>query len=426
MRKIILPFFLLFIPVSASADDLRLVDLANRLKEESIGISVVDLGSGKEIDSFRGDAPLIPASVQKVVLSGAALKALGPEYRFRTVFYGTQEKNGNVPLLGVQGGGDPDLTIEKLWMIVRELRQRGVRRIDTLLLDGTKTPDSKPQTGERAYEGPSGALSVNFNAVEVELCPGRDGRASIAKIDPVEVDTRKLFPAPLSFPAGQLKCSKSYRSVGNPLLYFQEIFVALLRQNGIQVNSVSQGAVRDGMPVLYAHESKPLRGILDDMNHYSTNFIAEQVLAALGGGEDGRLVRQRGLSRMQQYAESLGVEESSFKFVDGSGLSRDNRLSARLLVRIMQDMFFDPEVGADFTASLSVARRSGTLKERDYGDLPVFRGKTGTIDGVSSLTGLFFLPDGRIFSLAVIQNQVENKDRAFELERGLLSALNAR
>ena len=394
-------------------------DLLRRHSRDRIGVMVQDAVSGETMASLNRDMSLKPASVQKVLVGALSLKQLGPEFTFETLFWGDLRRDGTVPLLAVEGGGDPDLTIEKLWLIVRALKEKGVRRVSGFRFDTTRSPDPKPQTGADAYEGPSGALSVNFNAVEVRICGGK-----IAGVDPLEIRLQELFSGPLAMPTLRTeRCEKIYRSVPDGALYFGKLFVALMKTAGIDTGApVSYGRVQEGMPLLLRHGSKPLRHIVDDMNHFSTNFIAEQLLAMLGRGDDGLLKRERGRAVLRAWLNSLGFSDDSFRIVDGSGLSHDNRLNARLLVSVLRQVFDDPEIKNEFQASLSVAGASGTLKERKT---PVFfRGKTGTIDGVKSLAGFATSPNGRIFALAAIQNDVDNTDRALEFERVLLEALS--
>ncbi|NMC62128.1 MAG: D-alanyl-D-alanine carboxypeptidase/D-alanyl-D-alanine-endopeptidase [SAR324 cluster bacterium] len=445
-RPIIRILFLLAIFLSnANSEALERKDAEQKTKYE-MAFALFDLEGKRFVETHNEESPLMPASTQKLILSAAALKSLGPEYRFRTEFFGHLSDNGTIPLLHVRGGHAPDLTIEEIWKITRRLKEQGVRKISSIYLDASRAPDPKPRSGMHAYEGPSGALSVNFNAVAFEICPANAGERARISLNPPEADLEYVSSVKsidtgelASFQVKDMPCKRKtalqcvslsgqiavgtgcqidYVSVSSPTRYFEKLFTHLLRSNGIGVPSEAIEAVPDQkLPLLYSHVSKPLRQILDDLNHFSTNFIAEQILAALGEDVDGSMKRSRGLERLLQYLESLGGSIQKVKLVDASGLSKDNRLTAGILVRILSDMYHDSKIKPEFLNSLSINGLSGTLKERNFGLSPgAFRGKTGTLDGVMALAGYLEGKGGKIYALALIQNGFDNRERALALE----------
>jgi len=446
---IISTFFLLAIFLNKANSDGLDSKVSKQNSTYHMSFALFDLREKKYVEALNDESPLMPASTQKLILSAVALKRLGPEYIFRTEFFGRLSDNGTIPLLHVRGGHAPDLTIEEVWKIVRSFKEKGVKKIASIYLDASRAPDPKARSGVPAYEGPSGALSVNFNAVAFEVCPANGGERARVSLNPPEaeleyvssiksVDTGDLA----SFGIKEIPCNKKsalqcfslngqisegtecrleYVSVSNPTRYFGKLFVRLLRDNGIEVPPEAIESVpAQELPLLYSHVSKPLRQILDDLNHFSTNFIAEQILAALGEGIDGTMQRTKGLERMIRYLESLGVSREEFSLVDASGLSKDNRLTTGILVRVLSDIYDDPKIKPEFLNSLSINGLSGTLKERNLGLSPgTFRGKTGTLDGVLALAGYLEGQDGKIYALALMQNGFDNKERALahELEK---------
>ena len=206
----------------------------------------------------------------------------------------------------MEGGNAPDLTIEELWKITRILKRKGVRRVVELRLDASRTPDPKEQSGIRAYEGPSGALSANFNALTFSICPGKLGHEAKVTTYPSELNIEvngKILTTQAETPeapsvkpvfedskdsklslvlGGSINlhapCQLHSRSVNDPLLYLKMLFVAMLKNADIEVERVSYSKTPEELPLFYSHESKPLRQIIDDLNHFSTNFVAEEIL----------------------------------------------------------------------------------------------------------------------------------------------------
>ena len=162
------------------------------------------------------------------------------------------------------------------------------------------------------------------------------------------------------------------------------------------------------------------------MNLYSNNFIAEQLLFALGKdeGENPKYSREDGLLRLKGYI-SKNIDPNSAKEVfDGAGLSHDNRVSTKSFCRVIDRLVNDFSVATEFVASLPVSGINGTLKRRDF-DLPgkVIRAKTGSLNGVSSLAGILRTNFGKNLGFAIIQNRAVDKTQAMELEDNLVRIL---
>lgn len=418
---------------------------------ERVGIAAIDLRDESLVKAENENVPLPPASVQKVLVSALALETLGPEFRFETDVLG-ELKGSSVPELVIRGGSAPDLTTEELWKVVLELEKKGVRRIGRVLLDDSQQVNPKERTGPQAYEAASGALSLNFNSLQFLVCPGTGKKNALIRIDPVESDaslsgsiltvpgdseafeieaadipprSKPAFTARGEIGASQA-CKDFYRSVQDPLTYFGSVLNGLLKERVIRVETrIERGGSGSRLPVLYAHRSRPLRLLVDDMNHFSTNFIAEQLLAASGKDSTGKMDRLRGIEHLSNYVRQLGFREAeSFSFVDGSGLSHENRATPYLIVKVLSRMYLNPQVREEFVSSLSVAERSGTLRERSFGISPlVLRAKTGTLDGVTALAGFVTSKSGIPFAFAILQDGKASREDALHAERDLVQAI---
>ena len=434
----------------------ELLRVVNAYETTSTGISVVDVNTGKPVFNQRADIAYKPASVQKLVTSAVALLELGSDYRFETKIYvgpGDSLASGSVKDLYVRGGGDPNLTTEDLWMIARSLKRKGLKQIGKLHLDDSVFVSSRPRQGQRAFQAASSGLSYNFNSLQFEVCPGkRAGEHATVTIDPWEYGTRiqghitTILGNSQSFQIDELKgptgttgpiyivkgnmgdkreCTSFYRSVSDPVLYFSRSFVAQLRYLGISLEgTIDARQIPPGAKEVHVHKSKALSQILEDLNHYSSNFIAEQVLTIMGDAGSRRHDRDKALVKMAAFLGTLGYPSSEYSLQDGSGLSHANRISARVLTRVLYKMYGAEALKAEYIKSLSVAGHNGTLRTRRFGDgRAVVRAKTGTLNGVSSLAGYIVTKKGRVLAFSILQNGVASRHRANMLEQKFLDTL---
>ncbi len=447
-RALLLSCFVLGSPPPSVADDSVLTQKLERLvaseKRGRIGLVVIESSSKKPVLSINPELPLKPASVLKIATTAAALELLGPEFTFRTGFWGEHPISGGVDTLTVVGGGDPDFTTEDAWLVARELHKRGLRRIGSLRIDESDFPATRPPSGQRAYRAGSAGLAFNFNSIGVKVCPSTSGKNAVVSVDPWEsgatvtgsvksgsgsglrVDQKGgelKFVVGGSVPLGE--CVSVYRSVPEPGLYFGRTFVELLKGVGVQViRGVSKGSRGVGAKLTYEHASKPLVDIVRDLNHYSNNFIGEQLVLALGEMPDGARDRQVGLDRIGRYLTELGIPAEQVSLADGSGLSHTNRMTAQGVVTVLEHMDRHPGIGPEFEISLSVSSRNGTLRRRDFGgEERTVRGKTGTLDGVSSLAGYVTARSGRRYTFAIIENEIPSKDRALNFENRFVETM---
>ncbi|MCB0333414.1 MAG: D-alanyl-D-alanine carboxypeptidase, partial [Bdellovibrionales bacterium] len=172
---------------------------------------------------------------------------------------------------------------------------------------------------------------------------------------------------------------------------------------------------------LFTHQSKPLSRILRDLNHYSSNFIAEQVLLILGGDTLSGFDRDVGLEQLSKYLHRLGVPEGEYSLHDASGLSHSNRITPMAIANAIAKMYGEEEYRVEFERSLAVDSRSGTLQKRRMEG--VVRAKTGTIDGVSSLAGIVRNKYGRLLAFVLLQNSVRSRADAHRFEEKLVRYL---
>lgn len=406
------------------------------LNAENTSIRVVSVPDGKEIFSYNSDEALLPASIQKVVTTAAALHYLGPEFRFTTdVRHTGKIEQGKIKgNLILKGGGDPTLNTERLWEIARKLRQSGITEITgNLIADVSyfdqydRAPAWKVKRSQRAYDAKLSALSLNFNSVAVHVQPGDEvgddlnvwlqpnpAYMQLMNLGKTTKNTRKnhkrkgIWAQRKSVLAnqhlpievkGHLPVNASeqvfFLNVNNPAHYAIATFHGFLQQQGIRVRDkvhISHDKVASAM--LYRYKSAPLSIILKELNTYSSNFMAEQVLKTLAAEKTKQAgSHENALSLVRQFLQQQDISLQNIHLTDGSGLSRKNRFTARAMTDLLVKTYPRFDIGPDFLSSLRVMGASGAHSRR-LKKSPAkgrVRGKTGTLHQVSTLAG--YIPD---------------------------------
>ncbi|MBA3380263.1 MAG: D-alanyl-D-alanine carboxypeptidase/D-alanyl-D-alanine-endopeptidase [Actinobacteria bacterium] len=326
----------------------------------------VDLETGAVVFSRNAGFALVPASAEKLAVSFAALRLLGPGYRFRTEVAGRGELTDHVWRgdLFLVGYGDPTLTPADLDALARDVAAWGIRRVTGRVLGD-----------ERHFDSLRGAPS---------WLPWFVGQES-APISALSVDDIVTSGADSSASAAA------------------RAFTLALARRGISVtrSSGAGNAPADVLP-LALDLSDPLAEIVRTMNRESDNFIAEMLLKELGAGIARRGSTPTGAEVVLTELREAGVPTNGVRIADGSGLSRADRLTTEALVAILRKGSADPAIRDAFVTSLAVAGISGTLKRRL--DRRSTRGrviaKTGTTRVSSALAGFV----RRRYVFAIIQN----------------------
>lgn len=440
--RIIFFLSLLFLSPAAFGQG-SLSALVKELPDQS-SVVLIERQSGKEVFAHQKTLLLKPASILKLGVSVAALRELGPEFRFATEAVGEINEHSVVPKLIIRGSGSPDFTIESAWLLARGLKLRGVKRVESLIADDSAFQTRFNRNGQRAYETGASALSFNFNSLTFLICPSVPGQAARVSVDPFEVPVKIIGNVTTSRGAGTVSideveardkhfmnfsvsgqvdihedCRKVYRSVKDPVQYFMATFAALLSEVGIESSGDWQrGGSAGTRKVIYKVESKPLRDLITDMNHFSNNFVANQLLLAIS--KDGTWAG--GLEALENYFSKVSPGRAQAQLVDASGLAHENKVSAELLLKVLQDGLSDSVIGPELLYSLPVGGRSGTLKDRPF-DAPLVRAKTGTLNGVSSLAGLIQARNGREYLFVIIQNGMGSWDKAKSIEEKIVAAV---
>ena len=403
---------------------------APALSPDETGIAILLLPEGRPIFTRNADRPLLPASTLKILTSAAALALLKPEFLYQTRIFADAPIDAAGTVAGnlyIQGFGAPDLIAESWWLLAKRLSALGLRRVDGDLVadesyfDTVRRPPGWPQlAADSWYNAPVGALSCNFNVVTVTV----DATApTIVLANPVlNRATTTTGPNSLSvsrsFENGQNGLVVTgtirrgsgpavfHRAVEEPALYALHTFREIARSERIEIKgNLAVGAVPDKARELHAHESRPLGALVRDMNKNSNNFMAEMLVKTLAAqfvGTPGTTAA--GLDVIRNYIAGLGIDVSGVRLMDGSGLSDEDRVPARVLAEVLARFWDDFEIGPELVASLPIGGADGTLDERfgGEGSRRRVRAKTGRIAGALTLAGYAANRDGRTLAFVVL------------------------
>lgn len=400
---------------------------------QAVAVLVQPLDGGPPAVRHRAEVAMNPASLMKLVTTFSALELLGPTHTWRTeILAEAPPENGILAGdLYLRGSGDPKFTYDRLWLLLRELRGRGLREIrGRLVFDGsafaslehdTAAFDGRPQ---RPYNVGPDALLFNFAALHLILAPENDAVRVLAEPLPAGFEVvNRLQPVSESscgewrerlearFAPGQLILSGPFPRVcgerrwhlaGLPNgLLLHGAFTRLWRELGGEFSgSWRTGTAPPQALALATSESPPLAELVRDINKYSNNVMARQVFLKIGGGEGGAA----------DHAVHAWLAEKKLDFPElvidnGSGLSRRARISAHSLARLLGAAWASPAM-PDFMASLPVAGLDGTTKKKFNGNGFAGRAhlKTGSLEGVRGLAGYLLDQRGRRHIIVCLVN----------------------
>jgi D-alanyl-D-alanine carboxypeptidase/D-alanyl-D-alanine-endopeptidase (penicillin-binding protein 4) len=394
--------------------------------------------------AWQADVPMNPASVMKLVTTSAALDLLGPDYLWKTRVF-TQGSVQDGVLRGnllIQGGGDPKLVRERIEDLLRAIREQGVRRVEgDILLDSSvfNLPPHDPAAFDddplRPYNaGPDGLL-LNFKALLFKFFPDpASGHVRVEAEPPIAGVTLPAEVPAASGPCGDwharlaadfhdptrvtfagrypLNCGKQTWGVAypDPSSYAPRVLDAMWRAAGSEL----MGQVKwfngsgSGKP-LFTGYSLPLMDIIGDIHHFSNNVMAQQLFLTLSAGDGRRASFNDSRAALARWwRERIGPRAAAPVIENGSGLSRDERISANALAALLQQAASGPNAAA-FEQSLSMAGIDGTtrgLAARNPGSAAIghARLKTGTLRDVTAIAGYAWGRSGQKYAVVGIIN----------------------
>lgn len=392
--------------------------------------------------AFNAEVARNPASSIKILTTLAALETLGPAYTWRTEAYAVSPiREGRLAGdLYLKGYGDPFFVIEHYWRFLRELRNDGLVTVGgDLVLDQShfapmrEDPSDFDGRPTRAYNVQPAALLVNFQAVRFHLLPQSHLRrvrivadphlAGLEIVNRVELrgggcreGTRRLGMQVLNGERERVVFSGRYdaacgefelfRVVSDAANYHRGVFRRLWSEQGGQFDGkVREGRVPEGARLLHVQESPPLADVVRSVNKFSNNVMTRQLLLTLGARAEPPGTEAKGIAEIRRWLQSRQLDFPELVLENGSGLSRNERISARNLARVLAAGYESPFM-PEFLSSLPISAMDGTL-ERRFGGTPLegrLHVKTGSLDSVRTLAGYLLDARGRRVIVVVLHN----------------------
>ncbi len=385
-----------------------------------------------------------PASTMKLLTTFVALEALGPEFRWRTEAW-TDGKLADGMLDGdlyLKGYGDPYMVVERFWLFLRQLRQRGLRAIDgDLGIDNSyfDVPATDPGVfdgqGLRTYNVVPDALLVNFQAISFIFRPDSVANRVDIVADPLpaNLDIRNgitlgngrcggyqngivvdVADGPaldrVTFSgrfAGACQEYRMSRALLSAPTYAYGVFRSLWEESGSTIDGRLRVApVPDHAELFHTMLSVPLGEVIRSINKWSNNVMARHLLLTVGAERFGAPATvDKGRRAMLEFLAARGLDFPGLRIDNGAGLSREARVSASGLTRLL--LAADRSLyRAEFVSSLALAGMDGTMRRRFRDDRLVGRMhlKTGRLDDVFSMAGYVRGRSGGEYVVVAIQN----------------------
>ncbi|MBO3276577.1 D-alanyl-D-alanine carboxypeptidase/D-alanyl-D-alanine endopeptidase [Pseudomonas schmalbachii] len=400
---------------------------ASKLTNDALSLVLIPLDGPGNPTYFNSDVSVNPASTMKLFTTYAALEMLGPTYQWKTEFYTDgQLKNGVLNgNLYLKGGGDPKLNLERLWLLMRDLRANGVQKVTgDLVLDrgyfnAPQLPVFNDDGGDDNKPFLVGPDSLLVNLKSVRLVVRSDAGKATVLMDPplanVRIENQIKVTAPATCPSwpklrfnpvtqfdganlvatGQIPqgCSaQTYMSLLDHPTYTAGAVRGIWQELGGSIlGKDRQGNVPKSATLVARAFSPDVVEIIRDINKYSNNTMARQLFLSIGAqnrtsadANDGQAAQRA----IRQWLARKGIIASHLVMENGSGLSRDERVSAREMAAMLQAAWHSP-YSAEFVSSLPIVAMDGTMRKRlrstpMAGEAHV---KTGTLNTVRALAG---------------------------------------
>ncbi|TWC42827.1 D-alanyl-D-alanine carboxypeptidase/D-alanyl-D-alanine-endopeptidase (penicillin-binding protein 4) [Pseudomonas sp. SJZ079] len=417
---------------------------ANKINSRSLSLVTLPLNGPGNSTFFNADISVNPASTMKLVTTYAALELLGPTYQWKTEFYTDGALKDGVlhGNLFLKGGGDPKLNMEKLWLLLRDLRANGVRQVTgDLVLDRShfnqpQLPTFNDDGGDsnKPFLVTPDALLVNLKALRF-IARNEAGTVHIAAEPPIaniRIDNQvkslkagkcpgwpdvrynpvKQFDGTTVIVTGKLAagCSaQTYLSLLDHPSYAAGTVRAIWQELGGSILGKDRMAEVPKDARLLARAFSPdLVEIIRDINKYSNNTMARQLFLSLGArfrneadGDDAKAAQRV----IRAWLARKGITASQLVMENGSGLSRAERLSAREMAKILQLAWNGP-YAAEFISSLPLVAMDGTMRKRLLRTALVGEAhiKTGTLNNVRAIAGFSRDSNGNSWAVVAILN----------------------
>ena len=401
-------------------------------------VAVVQEVGGAPALSWQADLSVNPASLMKLVTTFAGLELLGPAWTWSTPVWLQGEVRDGVlhGNLVIRGSGDPTLVVERVWLMLRRVQELGVHEIaGDIVIDRSAFEPAAQSPAEfdgdplRPYNVGADALLINHGSVTYTFTP--DAAHGIARVG-TDMPLAGVAVPP-SLPLSRAACADWRAGVGadfsdpsrvrftgdypsscgvkvwavayaDPPSYAARALLGIWQGLGGRLS----GRVRDGAAARTAPGfewvSPPLAEVIRDINKYSNNVMAQQLFLTLGSRQGGAGTSPAARQVVQDWAHARwGAAATALVVDNGSGLSRQSRISAALLAQLLQTAWASPWM-PELMASLPVSGVDGTLKRFRGGPAGSAHLKTGSLRDVAGIAGYVLSDAGPRYVVVAIVN----------------------
>lgn len=402
-----------------------------KIPDSAVAIYVQDLMQSSPLLALNAERAMNPASVMKLLTTYAALDVLGPAYRWKTEVF-TQGSLKNEKLHGdliFKGFGDPKLTLEIFWQMLRDLRQRGLKDIrGNLVLDRSffETPTQEPSAFDnepyKPYNVAPDALLLNYRAHRVRFLPQRSSTNPSIIFDPILPSTRNIINEVKLTQATcgdwkekiQFQISTSIRFNGQFSVacedkslylvvqdnnaYFEALFTQLWEQlGGTWKGKIVEAKVPDSATLFASFDSPQMAEVIRDINKFSNNVMARNLFLTIGASIRGAPASTKSSAdAINDWLATRGQGFLELALDNGSGLSRTERISAQHMGWLLRAAF-QSSVFSEFESSLPIVAVDGTMRKRLK--LAAISGqahiKSGSLSEVRAIAGYILDAQGR-------------------------------
>lgn len=422
-----------------------------RLDGAVAGVDVIDADTGSTLYQHQADTRLLPASNTKLLTSTAAMDVLGPDYRYHTDVLSDGARHGSRldGDLYLRGTGDPTLLAKDYDALAAKVAASGIKQVSgRLVADDTRFDDQRLGTSwawddeSEYYSSQISALSLapdtdyDAGCVYIEVTPGAKpgdkpkvsltpanhyvtvhlNGTTVAKggADTLSVEREhgsNVIDIDGTIPVGA-DPTESWTAVWEPTGYAASVFADALAAHGVRVTgrTVLGKATPKGADVVADHPSMTLAKIYVPFLKLSNNNHAEVLTKTVGYRTSGQGTWPAGLDAIRKYLGKQGVDTGTIHQVDGSGLSRMDLVPAEQIAKVLRAARDKPWF-KQFYDALPIACEpdrmvGGTLRSRMCGTPAAdnVHGKTGSLTGVSSLSGYVTDADGRDLVFSIVFN----------------------
>ena len=406
-----------------------------------IGVEVKSMSTGATLYDHNEHQLFTPASILKVLTAEAALLYLGPDYKYKTQVMTDAKTTTNGIVMGdiyLVHSGDPSLTYYDMTDLMVSLKSQQIQGIsgnayiDTTAYDQNNYGPGWIEKDMRyCYAAPINASIINHNCISFEVAPAKQEGKLASVIQSPRYFYPGIYNSVVTRPFSSKGCSVRLQTnddntialsgcmakgnysrgasivITNMVQYNKSMLRNLFNQYGIQVNNpIGAKEAPPNLSVIAEHDSKPLYMLITEMLKKSDNIIAGSLFKKIGEV----YTRQpgswsNGSSAIKQIlTKKAGVNTSQMVILDGSGLSRDNRVTPSQIMQALDFAFHNDATNYEFISALPIAGVDGTLKRRLGNVARKVRAKTGTMAGVVSLAGYAVSKNKEPLAFVIIVN----------------------